>query len=1189
MELFLGSRAFALEKEFVNLVSIVVDEDTYDNTRSKLVRYSRDIQGVLENTRVVILPTPSDASVLDIASLWESLYLEWYNSLKDVDYESRLIGTVFVGKIPMPTVFDGSASSQTMLPYIDFVDKSYIYNHESQRYEKNNDANTKLSPEIWHGVISPNTGDVDDDILAIEDFFDKNHDFYTGQWVFEQEKWIIDGLFTPAEEDYEPYVFYYDQFREHEALQYQNYIGYESYLENIEDITYNRYSKELAERVSQKILWVQNADIADLLAEVDPDFDISWVQNTPDVNSSSDILTRYITDNSTKKLLEVFNGSTLWEMRKQVYNAGRYNENASTVNMDMPPFLISVLDQVSSEVIKNVNTALETQITDLVTNGLSRNIAIPLEIIEISSYDEDWPSLVGWQELTCWSVDTGFIYGTPVKDITNAAQCSIFRGDTNWGTLVESNRAYNINYAENDAQLCGLWMEYNQETGRVDSWLEWFWGWNSPINLQIEWWNYSNFALWERDELGSIRPLFDILWSKQVDDESKIPSPLDCFENARFIRTYQSELVTTPDKWIVAWGPTCETRYSLPVNPGDSIEYYTNDFLTSGWEEDSPAWTTSVSRFCGLDDWYAFEYSAPQVFTDIYDDFKSSTWDCKIQDLVLGNNVVATNRWAMACQDTTWEATKDICCPKKPAIKYSDISSHILHTSPTDEEFGAQINSRFTPSLPIDSDRYIDFIGAAGWEDPDYGYQRIDFPQLFRVALEDSDNITLQAASEKVKQYLDTVSDQINTVIINADPSSLQWDEQDLYQELETWEYPNTDIDLYAYLQDKPLEVFTLQNESKEISYFDTLVFSVYWNNLDSVASKYKFIFEEYLSNQFEWNDYNFHLPKSKKSYEIGYFAAPGDAQNMYVKLDPELKWIHPYADIISQYLALNTTISWSNVWENWLEQWVFECAPPDGVNIFQWIPAVICWLTDMLPPTIKITDGSCWAPLLTSEEQAEIDACNKDDNKNGINDCLEQKLIGWELELVSDAKFDNSSYISHTISRLVVPADPEAVFNNQNQRVIYDISIPELSTWEAYEEAQKYISYNNVEIRSMRWETKTYFYGKWQDADITFQAQLETKDIDGNVTISLESNDLNVSIRWDRLFIGWYRVEEDARYTIDSTIVASNEQNVCAVDANALSVWDAVLQADTLSQAKEKILALVREYFLSKMFPEKI
>jgi hypothetical protein len=121
-------------------------------------------------------------------------------------------------------------------------------------------------------------------------------------------------------------------------------------------------------------------------------------------------------------------------------------------------------------------------------------------------------------------------------------------------------------------------------------------------------------------------------------------------------------------------------------------------------------------------------------------------------------------------------------------------------------------------------------------------------------------------------------------------------------------------MDLYQSLKDKPLEIFTLQSESKEISYFDTLVFSIYWNNLDSVASKYKFIFQEYLSNQFEGNDYNFHLPKSKKSYEIAYFSAPGDAQNMYVKLDPELKGIHPYSDIISQYITLNTLVSGSNI-----------------------------------------------------------------------------------------------------------------------------------------------------------------------------------------------------------------------------------------------------------------------------------
>ncbi|GEM_PF-5516273 len=43
----------------------------------------------------------------------------------------------------------------------------------------------------------------------------------------------------------------------------------------------------------------------------------------------------------------------------------------------MAPFLISVLDQVSVQVVKNVNTSLESQIDEIVKNGLARDIAIP--------------------------------------------------------------------------------------------------------------------------------------------------------------------------------------------------------------------------------------------------------------------------------------------------------------------------------------------------------------------------------------------------------------------------------------------------------------------------------------------------------------------------------------------------------------------------------------------------------------------------------------------------------------------------------------------------------------------------------------------------------------------------------------------------------------------------------------------
>lgn len=154
---YFSAETYADEKDFYNLVSIIVDEDSYEQIKGKLTRYSRDIQAKLENTQVVILPTPSTASVVDIASLNESLYLEGYKSVKDVDFESRLIGTVLVGKIPVPVVFDEENSGRSILPYVDFIEKSYIFNHTSGRYEKSPAADTDLEPEVWHGVISPNT------------------------------------------------------------------------------------------------------------------------------------------------------------------------------------------------------------------------------------------------------------------------------------------------------------------------------------------------------------------------------------------------------------------------------------------------------------------------------------------------------------------------------------------------------------------------------------------------------------------------------------------------------------------------------------------------------------------------------------------------------------------------------------------------------------------------------------------------------------------------------------------------------------------------------------------------------------------------------------------------------------------------------------------------------------------------
>ena len=91
-------------------------------------------------------------------------------------------------------------------------------------------------------------------------------------------------------------------------------------------------------------------------------------------------------------------------------------------------------------------------------------------------------------------------------------------------------------------------------------------------------------------------------------------------------------------------------------------------------------------------------------------------------------------------------------------------------------------------------------------------------------------------------------------------------------------------------------------------------MFAVYWNNLKTASGKYKFIFENYLSDQFASDEILFPLPRNKKSYESTYIAAPGDSQNAYIKLDPESKADNPFAEIIAKNIALNTTLLSANV-----------------------------------------------------------------------------------------------------------------------------------------------------------------------------------------------------------------------------------------------------------------------------------
>ena len=69
-----------------------------------------------------------------------------------------------------------------------------------------------------------------------------------------------------------------------------------------------------------------------------------------------------------------------------------------------------------------------------------------------------------------------------------------------------------------------------------------------------------------------------------------------------------------------------------------------------------------------------------------------------------------------------------------------------------------------------------------------------------------------------------------------------------------------------------------------------------------------------------------------KKDYEMAYIGGNGDAQNMYVKVDPEAKIAPPreITDVQTEYSSLSNLLAGSNITSYGGEGAQFKCGPPE-------------------------------------------------------------------------------------------------------------------------------------------------------------------------------------------------------------------------------------------------------------------
>lgn len=518
-----------------DIVSFIVDEDLYNSaSKSKIVRYAEDIQGYLTDTRVLIFPVKKTINPHLIAALNERLYYQG-----DGQGLSRLVGTMLLGSVPLPVVHKRDKSFVSVFPYVDFEEKMFTYSPKDGYYEFSRAADPEGYPEIWHGVVTPNSGDPDSDRQKIDGFLDKTHEFYSRTNRFE--------AFSITE----PYVFYFDGTGDQLSSSPMNWKAYKNHLANVEDITYQRYSKYLAQKLLEKYQEAQNVDLGQFGQDV-KDALGSYKDEASSILSSPDIQSKKIIDKSAKQFFEILGTGYLSDIMKHFSDSGRYLGQSGAL-ANIAPILVAKDDILFREGLYGTNTFMEDSIDAIVQGGLARNLPVLTDYTyEINaSSASNGTSADGTATSSKKNSENifhykNYLFGRQGETITKANQCTIARGST---LLVEANQGFTVDKnliqtqvetLTNDLPRGGCFSGGKPQTMT-------YWGGNSMLNLSQSSFGGGSgptgaqlFKLQNNRYDMFVKPVFDITGSQEVATGSIITpaSPVDCLKNNVILQPY---------------------------------------------------------------------------------------------------------------------------------------------------------------------------------------------------------------------------------------------------------------------------------------------------------------------------------------------------------------------------------------------------------------------------------------------------------------------------------------------------------------------------------------------------------------------------------------------------------------------------------------------------------------------------
>ncbi len=408
----------------LGIIAILVEEELMSDfaMRARIMTYAENAQSRVPHSKAFVMEVAEDESTYRISNILEQLYFEGIdtelidgNPLNDdavTTDDNQLIGVIAIGEVPLPVVHEGDGNFlPSLYPYTDFYRKAYIYDHETQQFEKNSGVN-EPNPEVWHGVIRAPSQDPVEAEEELTAFFEKNNDYSNGQNgydTFEQR-------------------LLYANFSDMEAqMNAMDYDSYQRYLDYMEEMTFRRYNKHLLVEFLDRVKQDMGSD--------DPLVDESTIENMFDIHTEI-YFDQYTLDFADA--LKIYRGG-LNEVAEQT---GRWDAG----QVDSLESLITLRDEYARHEIHRSQLELEQAVDEFVTTA----IPPPERAVEVVTKGALKVSV----DITEIPINTEFfdfysyIDGVEINTVQSTSQCGIQVGtehNDNVSTLEDNSVVVNAN------------------------------------------------------------------------------------------------------------------------------------------------------------------------------------------------------------------------------------------------------------------------------------------------------------------------------------------------------------------------------------------------------------------------------------------------------------------------------------------------------------------------------------------------------------------------------------------------------------------------------------------------------------------------------------------------------------------------------------------------------------------------